>query len=347
MSEPHTLDALLQTFVGQASGPATRGSQPVNEPMIEHWVEAMGDFNPVYVDDDAAKDAGFPGVIAPPTMLQAWIMRGLRVSLDADADADADADQEATEATESPNDQVMALLNEAGYTSVVATNCDQHYERPLVPGDHLSVGSVIESISGEKQTGLGTGRFLTNRLEYRDQHGDLVATMLFRILKFKPGTGAAAKGAEGATEQPAPRPLRPRPALTQDNSFFFEGAKQHKLLIQRCSVCGTLRHPPRPSCAACRSFEWEPLEASGRGTIFSFVVNHYPQVPAFDYPLVVALVELEEGTRLIANVSGISPETARIGMDVEAGFEDFDEGLSLPVFHPATATATADETRTN
>ena len=113
--------------------------------------------------------------------------------------------------------------------------------------------------------------------------------------------------------------LRPRPALTQDNSFFFEGAKQHKLLIQRCTVCGTLRHPPRPACARCRSFDWDTLEASGRGTIYSFVVNHYPQVPAFDYPLVVALVELEEGTRLVANVSGITPETAAIGMAVEVG----------------------------
>jgi uncharacterized OB-fold protein/acyl dehydratase len=331
--DDQTLDDRLQVLVGQASGPATRGSHPVNEPMIEHWVEAMGDYNPVYVDDAAARDAGFPGVIAPPTMLQAWIMRGLRASLEADAGRGAGDGPD-----DSPGDLVMSLLNEAGYTSVVATNCDQHYERPLVPGDHLSVTSVIDSISGEKRTGLGIGRFVTNRLEYRDQHGDLVATMLFRILKFRPGTGTSATA---AAEQPAPRPLRPRPALTQDNSFFFEGARQHRLLIQKCSACGTLRHPPRPSCATCRSFDWEPLEASGKGTIFSFVVNHYPQVPAFDYPLVVALVELEEGTRLVANVSGITPETARIGMAVEAAFEDFDDDLSLPVFHPA------DETRTN
>ncbi len=340
MSDARPLDDTLQSFVGRTAGPATRGSQPVNAPMIEHWVEAMGDFNPVYVDDGAARAAGLPGVIAPPTMLQAWIMRGLRASLDADAAREA-----GREATETPSDQVMALLNEAGFTSVVATNCDQHYERPLVPGDHLEVTSVIDSISGEKQTGLGIGHFVTNRLEYRDQDGELVATMRFRILKFKPGTGAAARAADSAV-QPAARPLRPRPALTQDNSFFFEGAKQHKLLIQRCTVCGTLRHPPRPSCANCRSFDWEPLEASGRGTVFSYTVNHYPQVPAFDYPLVVALVELEEGTRLIANVSGITPETVAIGMPVEVDFEDFDDDLTLPVFHPAGST-TADETRTN
>lgn len=333
MTDALSLDDKLQAFVGQSSGPAMRGRHPVNEPMIDHWVEAMGDHNPVYVDDEAARAAGFPGVIAPPTMLQAWIMRGLRASLLSDAARDA-----GRVSADSPSDQVMALLDQAGFTSVVATNCDQHYERPLVPGDHLQVTSTIDAISGEKKTGLGIGRFITNRLEYRDQDGELVATMLFRILKFKPGTGTTAASVE---EEAAPRPLRPRPAITQDNSFFFEGAKQHRLLIQRCVDCGALRHPPRPSCARCRSFEWDTLESSGRGTIFSFVVNHYPQVPAFDYPLVVALVELEEGTRLIANVSGITPETAAIGMAVEVGFEDFDDDLSLPVFHPA------DETRTN
>ena len=336
MSKATSLDDKLQAFVGQVSGPPSRGAHPVNEPMISHWVEAMGDHNPVYVDDEAAKAAGFPGVIAPPTMLQAWIMRGLRASLLSDAAREA-----GTAVADAPSDQVMALLDEAGFTSVVATNCDQHYERPLVPGDHLEVSSVIDSISGEKKTGLGVGHFITNRLEYRDQTGELVATMKFRILKFKPGTGATKPAAAAEVDAAPARPLRPRPAITQDNAFFFEGAKQHKLLIQKCSACGTLRHPPRPSCAVCRSFDWEPLEASGKGTIYSFVVNHYPQVPAFDYPLVVALVELEEGTRLIANVSGITPETAAIGTAVEVGFEDFDEDLSLPVFHPA------DETRTN
>ena len=333
MSEPISLDDKLQAFVGQSAGPATKGRHPVNEPMITHWVEAMGDHNPVYVDDQAAKDAGFPGIIAPPTMLQAWIMRGLRTSLESDAARDS-----GTVLAETPSDQVMVLLDAAGFTSVVATNCDQHYERPLVPGDQLEVSSVIDAISGEKRTGLGIGHFVTNRLEYRDQTGELVATMLFRILKFKPGTGAVAPA---ATPEVTPRPLRPRPAITQDNSFFFEGTRQHKLLIQQCTACDTLRHPPRPSCAKCRSFDWQPIEASGRGTIYSFVVNHYPQVPAFDYPLVIALVELEEGTRLIANVSGITPETAAIGTAVIVGFEDCDDDLSLPVFHPA------DETRTN
>src|SRR5439155_21936254 len=113
------------------------------------------------------------------------------------------------------------------------------------------------------------------------------------------------------------RARRPRPAITQDNAFFFEGARDGKLLIQRCASCGRLRHPPRPMCPHCRSLEWDTVEASGRGTVYSFVVNHHPQVPAFDYPLVVALVELEEGTRLVSNVVGCEPGDVRVGMPVE------------------------------
>jgi len=339
-----SLDERLQSFVGHFTGPRHRAPDPVNLPMIRHWIEAMGDRNPVYVDEEAAHAAGFDGIIAPPTMLQAWIMRGLRASQEAD-----EARGRGVETPESPNDQLMALLDEAGFTSVVATNCDQHYERPLVPGDQLEVNSTIDAVSGEKQTGLGVGHFITTRLEFTDQDDQVVATMLFRILKFRPrppagSTEAAAAPGTQASHQappapPAERPKRPRPALTQDNSFFFEGARQHKLLIQRCAECGTLRHPPRPSCANCRSFDWDTVTASGRGTIYSYVVNHYPRVPAFDYPLVVALVELEEGTRLVANVSGITPDTVAIGTAVQVGFEAFDDVLTLPVFRPVVASS--------
>ena len=328
-AEAPSLEERLQGFVGLSTGPPTPGPDPVNVPMIRHWVEAMGDDNPVYLDDEAARANGFEGIIAPPTMLQAWIMAGLKATLARDEDR---ARTEAGgPADRSPSDTLMAMLDDAGFTSVVATNCDQHYVRPLVPGDRLAVTSVIDSVSGEKATGLGIGHFVTTRLEFADQTGAPVATMKFRILKFRPRV---------QVPDAASRPKRPRPALTQDNRFFFDGAKEHKLLIQRCSACGTLRHPPRPSCATCRSFEWEAFEASGRGTIYSFTVNHYPQVPAFDYPLVVALVELEEGTRLIANVADITPETVAIGLPVVATFEAFDDDLTLPVFRPDPGRAT-------
>jgi uncharacterized OB-fold protein/acyl dehydratase len=326
VTEAASLEERLQEFAGLSTGPPTSAPDPVNVPMIRHWVEAMGDENPVYLDDAAARANGFDGIIAPPTMLQAWIMAGLKATLARDEErARLQAAGPADPVDGSATDALMALLDGAGFTSVVATNCDQHYVRPLVPGDHLQVTSVIDSVSGEKATGLGVGHFVTTRLEFTDQAGAPVATMKFRILKFRPREKAP---------DPVPRPKRPRPALTQDNRFFFDGAKEHKLLIQKCSVCGTLRHPPRPSCANCRSFEWEAFEASGRGTIYSFTVNHYPQVPAFDYPLVVALVELEEGTRLIANVADITPETVAIGLPVVATFEAFDDDLTLPVFRP-------------
>jgi uncharacterized OB-fold protein len=77
------------------------------------------------------------------------------------------------------------------------------------------------------------------------------------------------------------------------------------------------------------------VEASGRGTVYSHVTVHYPQVPAFDYPLSVALIELDEGTRLMSNVVGIDPDDVHVGMRVEVEFVAFDDELTLPQFHPA------------
>src|SRR6202035_5252364 len=132
--------------------------------------------------------------------------------------------------------------------------------------------------------------------------GEPVATMRFRILKYLP------------PHRTPPRPPRPRPALTQDNAFWFEGMRAHTLLIQRCTSCGILRHPPLPACGTCGSFEWDTVTASGRGTLYSYVVVHYPQVAAFEYPLPIGLVELEEGTRLVANLGGVEPGAITIGM---------------------------------
>jgi uncharacterized OB-fold protein/acyl dehydratase len=318
--------------------------------MIGHWVEAMGDENPVYVSDDAARSFGFEEAIAPPTMLQAWIMRGLRATQLTEAARGTEAEQGSN-----LNELMMSLLDSEGLTSVVATNCEQHYGRPLVIGDRLLVRSVIESISEPKRTGLGIGRFLTTRLDYTSvpdaevpedptpaqvlalaEEGEPVATMRFRILKYLPPPRPDGGSAGAAT---AERPPRPRPALTQDNAFWFEGTRAHTLLIQHCTTCGTLRHPPLPACAVCQSFDWDTVEASGKGTLYSFVVVHYPQVAAFDYPLPIGLVELAEGTRVVANIDGVDPGDIRIGMALQARFVDFDDELSLPVFEPAPASA--------
>lgn len=347
--------AELAELVGQEAGAPSLSWDAVNVPMIRHWVEAMGDENPVYLSDEAAREAGYDQLIAPPTMLQAWIMRGLKASNEVEAARAAGTSQ-----GEGPNDRMMKLLDDEGLTSVVATNCEQTYGRPLVVGDRLLVRSVIEAISEPKRTALGIGRFLTTRQEYvavpdssvpagagggarasgggggpgglTDEQmralfnaGEHVATMRFRILKFLP------------PDREPPRPPRPHPALTQDNTFWFEGARQHQLLIQHCTSCGTLRHPPLPACANCGSLEWDAVESTGRGTLYSYVVVHYPQVPSFEYPLPIGLVELEEGTRVVANLGGVEREDITIGMPVRAEFVDFDDELSLPVFVPAAA----------
>jgi len=125
------------------------------------------------------------------------------------------------------------------------------------------------------------------------------------------------------------------PSLTPDTRFFWEGLTDHRLLIQRCTTCRALRHPPRPMCPQCNSLTWDTLEASGRGTILSFVMPQHPTYPWFTYPYVVALVELEEGTRLVSNVCEVAPEALTIGLPVEVFYEHFDDGLVLHQFRPA------------
>jgi len=334
---PEVLLERLRAFEGRSSGAPVVAPDPVNQAMIRHWVDAMCDDNPVYVDDEVARANGFPGVVAPPTMLQAWIMRGFRQPPPSGGDPNAPpGGRTAGETEASAQDQLFALLNEAGFTSVVATDCTQEYARPLVVGDRLTVSSVIESVSPQKRTALGEGHFVTTRMDYVDQHDEPVATMRFRILRFRPRVGSAqGNGATaGAATASAATAPRPRPALTHDNAFFFEGARQGRLLIQRCSSCGLLRHPPRAACPGCRSFEWDTVTASGKGSVFSFVVVHHPQVPGFEYPLPIAVVELEEGTRLVADLIGIEPGDVRIGMPVVVDMVAVDDELTLPMFRP-------------
>jgi uncharacterized OB-fold protein len=122
--------------------------------------------------------------------------------------------------------------------------------------------------------------------------------------------------------------------MTADTQFFWDGAKQGRLLIQRCRQCEVLRHPPRPMCPQCHSLEWDTIEASGRGTVYSFVMPRHPQLPFFDDDYIVALVELDEGTRLVTNLVDVEPEAVSIGMPVVARFDEFDGGVVLPVFVP-------------
>ncbi len=152
--------------------------------------------------------------------------------------------------------------------------------------------------------------------------------MRFLLLKFRPAARRPApEGRAGRSRR------RPRPAITRDNAFFWEGIERGELLIQRCS-CGKLRHPPGPTCPSCHSLDWDPLEASGRGTVYSYVVAHYPAIPPFSYPNIIALVELEDGVRLVANLVGVQREQVAVGIPVDCEIVEVEEDFKLPQFRP-------------
>ncbi|MFD6493703.1 Zn-ribbon domain-containing OB-fold protein, partial [Streptomyces sp. NPDC060188] len=292
---------------------------------------------------------------------------------------------------------------------VVATDCEQEYVRPLRLGDEITFDSMIESVSERKTTKLGTGYFITTRMDVR-AGGELAGTHRFRILKYAParrnprgkevpagargsagsgqsaGTGGAAAtgstvdpavpvdlavsgnsavpvgppvpaGPAEAAGPPAPagttgsavpvgtvgaapsRSTRPRPVVNRDNAGFWEGVGRHRLLIQRCTGCGTLRFPWLPGCNACGGPEWDTVEASGKGTVYSYVVMHHPPFPAFDPPYAVGLIELAEGVRMVSNVVGVPHDRMRVGMPVLLEFRQYDEELILPVFRAGAGRA--------
>lgn len=126
----------------------------------------------------------------------------------------------------------------------------------------------------------------------------------------------------------------PRLIRTHDNNFFFEAAAQGRLELQRCSDCGALRHPPGPACPQCRSFAWGTVVSTRLGTLHSWTVLHHPKDDAFTYPLGVGLVDLEEGTRFVADMEGFDLDALEIGMPVEIGFGEHAHGETLPRLFP-------------
>ena len=296
-----------RSFLGRTPGPLRVGRDPVNLPMVHHWCQALEDRNPAYLDEAHAAASSRGRLIAPPGMLQTWIM---------DAPRDPDA--------VSPNEEVMRRLDAAGYTSVVAVNYEHEYLRELGHGERISVRTYAEDLSQEKQTALGAGYFTTTVYEYVDDAGDVVGIGRMRILKFRPAPPKPSLGE------------RVKPAIGRDNAYFWEGVEARELRIQQCGGCGVLRHPPAPLCARCGSTDQGYVVASGRGVVYSHVEHHYPPLPGVELPHTVLLVELEEGVRLISELAaGVDPTVVRIGLPVQVAFQQVPGGQLLPVFGPA------------
>lgn len=264
---------------------------PVNQPTVNNWLDAMGDTNPRWRTGEA-----------PPAMAQVWTMYALGEERD----------------PEDPLHSMMDVLTAAGFTGVLGTNCEQTYERTLRIGELPRREIRLESVVGPKQTGMGSGYFVTARTDWF-VGDELVATMLFRVLKYIP------------KERVKPDKFVLYPTRNQDSEYFWEGTAAGELRIQKCNACGALRHPPGPSCPECHAFDRGYVVAAGTGTVFSHVTHHHPKIPGHDLPLQVALVDLDEGLRVIAGAA----EAVEIGDRVRIDFRRIDDELTLPVWRKA------------
>ena len=333
--ELHEL-AVKQVALGEVRGaPAV---DAVNVPMIRHWLDAMGDTNPVYLGRG----------LAPPAMAQVWTMQGVRKTVK----------------ERSPVDDMITALDAGGFTGVVATNCEQTYHRYARLGERLTPATRFTGLAGPKRTALGDGYFATWNMTWYAESGEPVAEMLFRVLKFRPPKPAEpaavaapaavpavpavpATAVEPAATSAVPdKPAVPavperrgryplQPAVNRDTAFFWEGVRHGELRVQSCADCGELRHPPGPMCPHCRSTSRAHVVAAGVGTVYSYVVHHHPPVPGREPPFVVAVVALPEGVRIVGNIVDCPPEAVVVGMPVRVTYQEMDDELVLPMWTPS------------
>lgn len=124
----------------------------------------------------------------------------------------------------------------------------------------------------------------------------------------------------------------PAPAVNQDNAYFWEGVAAGQLRIQRCIQCGSLRHPASPACPKCSSLQWAAVTASGRGEVFTHATVHHPLSPPYEEPYVLAVIELEEGVRVLSRLlDSHTDDRLRIGAPAHVEFVEVD-GVRLPLF---------------
>lgn len=124
------------------------------------------------------------------------------------------------------------------------------------------------------------------------------------------------------------------PHPTVETAPYWEGCRNHKLLIQQCKDCGHSQFYPRIICTNCMSDNVDWVPASGKGKVISYTIMHRAITKAYlaEAPYVIALIELNEGPTMMSNVVQCDPESVSIGMDVEVIFEDWSEEISVPKF---------------
>lgn len=130
---------------------------------------------------------------------------------------------------------------------------------------------------------------------------------------------------------------RPLPAPTPETQHFWDGCREEELRLQRCTACRESYFPPRPFCPACGSRKVEIYKASGKATLYSYVINHRPRPDFGAEPHSIAVVTLEEGPRMMTNIVDCpqTPEALTLDMPLEVTFEKASEEISLPKFRPA------------
>jgi hypothetical protein len=132
------------------------------------------------------------------------------------------------------------------------------------------------------------------------------------------------------------------PLANVDTKPFWDGCTEGRLLLQRCAQCQAYRHPPSPACPNCLSEDCAWVPATGRGTVYTFTVVREMRARGWDkmVPYVLAVIELDEGVRMLTNLTNIAPEAVTIGMPVEVTFAELDGATRLPLFQPSAAPAT-------
>ena len=123
-----------------------------------------------------------------------------------------------------------------------------------------------------------------------------------------------------------------RPMIGRDSRFFWDGTPLGELRIQKCNACGALRFPPGPACPDCGALDRGHVVAAGTGTVFSYVVHRYPPVPGKELPIVIALIDLDEGVRMVGEVVDVPDDQIEIGMPLRVDFNRIDDDLTLPVW---------------